>query len=112
MATIDYRLVERELKALCGAGGGVKKLTRKILEDIEQDPAAFPILEEVPVDLSPYPGVMIRKASVTLKKHDWRIIFLHRRQEDGSEHVNLLYIFKRKEGYHIDWQWIESLLGD
>jgi hypothetical protein len=112
MATIDHSFVEPELKALFGVSNGVKKLARQILESIEQNPAAFSTLEGLPVDLSPYPGVFIRKASVTLRRHDYRIVFLHRRQEDGCEHVDLLYIFKRKEGYRIDWQWIASLLGE
>jgi hypothetical protein len=110
MATINHSLVARELKALSSVGEGVKKLLRRVLEKIERDPAAFPILDDVPVDLALHPGVFIRKARVTLKKHDYRLVFLHRRQQDGSEHVDLLYIFKRKEGYDIDWEWIAGLV--
>src|SRR5216684_7680144 len=106
MATIDCRWVKRELRALCSVSQGVKKLLQNVLEEIERDPSAFPILDNVPLDLDPYPGVAIRKAKITHRRHDYRIVFLHRRLEDDAEHVDLLFVFKRTDGYHIDWDWI------
>ena len=98
-------------EALLAVSQGVKKRAYKVLEKIEQDPVTFPVLDDVPLDMSPYPGVAVRKARVAQGKHDYRIIFLHRLLEDGSEHVDLLYVIKRKDGYRIDWEWIKSVLG-
>jgi hypothetical protein len=112
MATINHRWVERELKALLSLSQGVRKLAQNVLEKIEGVPASFDELDVVPLDLTLSPGVAIRKAKIVHRKHDYRILFLHRRSDEGSEHVDLLYIFKRKEGYHIDWEWIASVLGE
>jgi hypothetical protein len=76
------------------------------------DPASFDELNVVPLELTFSPGVAVRKAKLIHRKHDYRILFLHRRSDGGSEHVDLLYILKRKEGYHIDWEWIASVLGE
>jgi hypothetical protein len=111
MATIDIRRVDRELKALLSLSQGVRKRVRKVLEAIERDPDSFEEIDPLGLDLAPHPGVSIRKAKIIQGKHDYRMIFLCRRQND-SEHVDLLYVFKRKDGYHIDWEWMASVLEE
>ncbi len=107
---ISYRWVERDLKALLAVSQGIKKRAQTVLAKIAQDAGSFPVLEVVPLDLTPYPGVAIRKARVVQGRHDYRIIFLHRVLDDGSEHAELLYVIPRKDGYRIDWEWIKSVL--
>lgn len=102
--------MEEGLRALLSVSQGVKKRLRNILTAIERDPSSFDELEDVPLDLSLRPGVTIRKAKVIQGKHDFRIVFILRQLDDGSEHVDLLYVFKRKAEYQIDWDWIASML--
>jgi hypothetical protein len=104
MAKVDHSRVEHELKTLLSVSQGVRKKLRSILLALERNPGAFEELEHVPLDMASYSGVVFRKAKVIQGKHDYRIVFLHRQLNDGSEHVDLLYIFKRKEGYQIDWK--------
>jgi hypothetical protein len=112
MTTINTNWVQRPLKAMLSVSQGVKKEAFKVLEAIEHNPSSFDELEDLPKDLALPPGTVIRKAKVINKKHDYRIVFLHRLPDDGPEIVDLLYVFKRKSGYTIDWDWIESLLDE
>src|SRR5438067_2203735 len=112
MATINCDWVDRPLKAMLSVSQGVKKEAFTVLKAIERDPRSFDELQDLPDDFAIPPGIAIRKAAVINRKHDYRIVFLHRQLDDESEHVDLLFIFKRKDGYKIDWEWIASLLEE
>jgi len=112
MATINSDWVERPLKAMLSVSQGLKKAAHKVLKAIERDPSSFDALEDLPDDLAVPPGVGLRKAAVINRKHDYRIVFLHRRLDDGTEHVDLIDVFKRKNGYRLDWDSIKSVLEE
>jgi hypothetical protein len=54
----------------------------------------------------------MRKVYLTHRKHNYRLVFLHRTPPDGSEHVDVLLAFRRKEGYAIDWNSVADLLRE
>ena len=111
MATIDTRLVRRELRVIQDTSQGISKLLRKTLEQIESNPSAFSALEIIPDRITALSNLVIRKAKITLGKHDFRLVFAHRTLDDGSEHVDMLLAFRRKKGYEIDWDWVADALG-
>lgn len=111
MATIDTRLVRNELAIIRDTSQGVSKLLRKRLEQIQSNPSAFSPLEIVPDRIAALSNVVIRKAKITLGKHDFRLVFAHRTLDDGSEHVDALLAFRRKRGYEIDWDCVADALG-
>jgi hypothetical protein len=109
MASLDTRLVYKELKKIAGASQAIKHKLRQILEQIETDPSSFRELE-VPRDIAKLAHlVAIRVANLTSHKHDFRIVFAHWRFADDSEHADLLMAFPRKEGYQIDWDWVREV---
>ena len=59
-----------------------------------------------------FPNVTLRKVKITHGRHDYRIIVAHWDLGDAGEHVDGLYAFPRKAGYDIDWNAVETLLGD
>lgn len=91
MARVIVRRVRQELAAIRYASQAVKRLLRGVLESIEESPAAFPELEEVPERIRAITGVTIRKAKVTHEAHDSRLVYLHFRPEAGEEWVEVVY---------------------
>src|SRR5262249_55152915 len=113
MATIDTSLVDRALHAIAATSNAVKTLLRDTLEQIEINPAQFELLDNVPPVLTKFGNLAgIRKAKITSKKHDFRLVFAHWRFDDEKEHVDILLAFRRKDGYEIDWEWVESHLNE
>lgn len=112
MATIDPRLVVKELRKIASVSQGVKKCLRDVLERIEDNPSDFSEVRDTPGISAFGHLVAIRKAKVINQKHDYRILFAHWRFKDGQEHVDLLMAFPREDDYKIDWEWIEACLQD
>ena len=106
MASIDTSLVDGEFRAIVRTSQGIKKRLRSVMGDIESDPGSFDELKDVPNDIHELPNVVLRKAKITQGPHDFRLIFSHWTFDDGTEHVDMLMAFPRKEGGHIDWPWI------
>jgi hypothetical protein len=113
MATIDTSYVRQELRAIADSSNAVKHLLRKALEKLEQNPSSFPVLEEVPDNLTAsYPNLTLRKIKLRSGKHNYRLVVAHWTLESGAEHVDVLYAFRRQDGYPIDWTWLDSIAGD
>jgi hypothetical protein len=111
MASLDTSLVDHELKRIIRTSQAIKKLTARVLEQIEEDPSSFKKLDEIPRALREIEHLTeIRKAYITHRKHDFRLIFAHWTFEDGAEHVDVLLAFPRKAGYSIDWEQVEEWL--
>ncbi len=111
MPSLDTSLVDKELVRISKTSQSVKKLLRSTLEKIEKSPSAFPLLEEVPIDLAEFENLIaIRKAKITNQRHDFRLIFAHWRFE-ADDHVDLLMAFPRKADYRIDWIWLKRTLA-
>src|ERR1700730_9854048 len=108
MATLDTRLVYRELCAIRDTSQAVKSLLRDVLERIEKNPSSFPLLEDVPQNIAERPNLFLRKASIRTHKHNFRLVFAHWTFPDHpghQDHVDILLAFPRKYGYKIDWAW-------
>jgi hypothetical protein len=113
MATIDSSYVERELRAVIASSQAVRSAVRRTLERLEQDPSTFPELEWVPPAIRrEFPDVTLRKIAIRSGRHDYRLVVAHWRLEEGREHVDVLYAFRRRKGYAIDWDWVDSVLRD
>jgi hypothetical protein len=110
MGRLIVRRVEKELKAICQATQAVKHHLRRVLEAIEKDPSSFKELEEIPERIRAIPGVTVRKAEIKHDPHNYRLVFLHFRTEEGKEWSEVIYAFRRRKGYALDWEWIENLL--
>jgi hypothetical protein len=54
--------------------------------------------------------VTVRKAEITHRAHDYRLVFLHFHPEAGEEWSEVIYAFRRRAGYPVDWEWVEQLL--
>ena len=102
-ATIDIRVVEKELRRIAKVSDGVKKQLHRTLAEIEQDPSQFDTLEAVEIPLPA--NTCLRKAKIQHRKHSFRLIFAHHRLGD-RDHVDVLMAFPRKQGYDIDWSWV------
>jgi hypothetical protein len=111
MARLIVRRVWRKLEAIRDASQRLKHLLHSTLKDIEENPSAFEELKEIPRRMRAIPGVTVRKAKITHGAHDYRLVFLHFRPEEGEEWSEVIFVFRRREGYPLDWDWIEGLLG-
>jgi hypothetical protein len=114
MATIDTSYVRRELRAIIATSKVVARLVKKVLEQLEADPSAFDELDVVPDDVARrFRNATFRKAKIEHNPHSFRLVFIHWSfEEEGREdHVDVIYAFPRKDGYEIDWKWIESFAG-
>lgn len=113
MATIDSSYVERELRAICDTSQAVRKMLRNRLEQLEEDPGVFAELEQVhPRIRREFPGVTLRKVTVETGRHSFRLVCAHWEFDEGEDHVDILYAFRRKAGYSIDWDWVDSVLRE
>lgn len=113
MATLRTHLVDQQIRRMLRVSQRIKKLLYETFKHIEQDPSAFEELDDAPEWVGMVPNlVALRKAKVIHQKHDFRLIFAHWKWEDGSEHVDLLLVFPRKQGYQIDWEWVQRSLRD
>lgn len=113
MATVDTSYVRRELKAIIATSKVVAKQIHNALEVLESSPGKFPKLDDIPSELArEYPGATFRKIKIQHSRHSFRLIFIHWMFEGGGEHVDVIYAFRRQEGYAIDWEWIESILSE
>ncbi len=110
MDIVSRRFVTNELKALIRLSQGIKKLVRDALERLESDPRAEESLEDVPPDLSSREDLYFPKVKITNGPHDFRILAVGVKQGSGDDYVELLYVFRRKDGYKLDWDWIRQLL--
>jgi hypothetical protein len=111
MAIVRIDFVEKQLKAICKASQQVKNLVKQALETVEQDPAAYPALADVPKDLVAQEGVFLRKVKIVHQKHDYRMVYLHRRREDGEEQADFLYVRPREDDYRsLDWDRLREFL--
>lgn len=113
MATIDSSYVEKELRAIRDTSQAVRKLLRQRFEQLEANPGGFPTLERVdPRIRAEFPGVTLRKVKIESGRHSFRLVCAHWEFEEGEEHVDILYAFRRKAGYPIDWDWIDAILRE
>lgn len=113
MATVSTRFVEQEIKELCRLSDGLKKRLFAALEALEQNPRAFRAWE-VPDYLGTRQDLYFPKVEIISGKHNYRMLCVCQRHEDGHEHVEALFLFARKTGYPqaIDWSWIDALAQD
>ena len=86
---------------------------RQSLQAVEENPSAYDALKTVPEDLAGRGDVFIRKIKVVHQKHDYRMVYLHRRREDGEEQADFLYVRSREDDYRsLDWDQIRSFLEE
>jgi hypothetical protein len=109
MAVVSKRFVHEQLKALIGRSQGGKKLMHDALERLESEPRSLETLEDVPADLACRENLYFPKVKITSGSHDYRILAVGIKREDGEDYVELLYVFRRRDGYKLDWDWIRSL---
>ena len=113
MATIDSSYVARELREIRDASQAVRMILRDKLEQLEQQPAVFPELKQVdPRIRREFPGVTLRKVRIQTGRHSFRLVCAHWEFDEGGDHVDVLYAFRRKAGYPIDWDWVDSVLRE
>ena len=113
MATIDSSYVDRELRAIRDTSQAVRKVLRDRLQQLEEDPGVFAALERVdPRIRREFPGVTLRKVMIETGRHSFRLVCAHWEFNEGEDHVDILYAFRRKAGYSIDWDWIDSVLKE
>jgi len=111
MASIDSSLVKDEIKRLISLSQSAKKQVRNVFTRLEADPSEFEELQYVSPDVAArFENVTIRKVKITGKNHDYRMIVAHWILSDDSEHVDVLLVFAREQGYAIDWDWVEATL--
>ncbi len=111
MATLDTSYVRKELKAIIASSRAVARLVQNSLEALEADPSQFPEIEFVPPDiLRDYPAATLRKVYIEHDRHSFRLIVAHWAIDDAEDHVDVLYAFRRKAGYPIDWRWVNEVL--
>jgi hypothetical protein len=111
MARLIVRHVRRQLEAIRDTSQRLKHLLHSTLKAMEANPSAFEELKEIPAQIRAIPGVTVRKTKITHGAHDYRLVFLHFRPDEGEEWSEVIYAFRRREGYPLDWDWIEGLLG-
>jgi hypothetical protein len=109
MARLLIKRVRKQLESICAASQAVKHLLQAVLTGIEENPSAFPELERIPERIRAIPGVTVRKARITRDPHDYRLVFLHFRPDGGEEWAEVIYAFRRRDGYPVDWDSIEGL---
>jgi len=107
-ATVDIRLVEKELRRIAKVSDGVRKQLQRTLADMEQDPGRFDTLEAVEIPLPA--NTCLRKAKIQHRKYSFRLLFAHHRLGD-RDHVDVLMAFPRRQGYDIDWSWVADAVG-
>ena len=91
----------------------IRTLLRNALQTLERNPASFPALDHVPERITKaFPRVTLRKIRLVSGKHNFRIIVAHWDRGDREDHVDGLYAFPRRDGYPIDWDWVDRLLSD
>ena len=111
MAIVRIDFVEKQLKAICKVSQQIKHLVREALEKIENEPSAYPTLADVPKDIVGQEGVFLRKVKIVHQKHDYRMVYLHRRREGGEEQVDFLYVRPREDDYQsLDWEQVRASL--
>jgi hypothetical protein len=104
--------VKRFLRAIRDTSKVVATKLRETLERIKEHPEQFDELDKVPDFIARRSDVRVRKAKIQHQKHNFRLLFIHWTQPDGSEHVYLFDAFPRLKGYEIDWDWCGKLLGE
>jgi hypothetical protein len=93
MAVVSKRFVHEQLKALIGRSQGVKKLVHDALERLESEPRSLETLEDVPAELGCREDLYFPKVKITSGSHDYRILAVGIKREDGEDYVELLYVF-------------------
>jgi len=92
----------------------VRHLLKVIFEKIQENPAAYPEIDEVPEDIDSILlelGGVLRKAPLVHQKHDYRLIYLHWKEANRA-FVEFQFIFQRRAGYErIDWDLLSKRLG-
>ncbi len=112
MAVIRIELIADAMKAASKSSKRVAHLIKEALESIDDNPAAYPTLDEVPLDFANLSNTWFRKVKITHGKHDLRMIYLHRIRNDGVEQVDFLWMFARRDGYKLNWDEIRSILQE
>jgi hypothetical protein len=111
VAIVRVDFVKREIGIVSKASREVENRVKEILATVEENPAAYGTLKkDVPPEIAARSDVFIRKVAITNSGQDVRMVYLHRIREDGEEQVDFLYVFFRRDGWNIDWQWIKALL--
>lgn len=111
MAVVCIDLVQKQIMKIIKSSQRVKHLVRKALEAVENNPASFELLSEVPTDLVADKNVSVRKVAIKHQKHEFRLLFLHRVREDGEELVDFFYVHPRKDDYRsLDWDVVKEFL--
>ena len=112
MPTIDTSYVRQELRAISDCSNAVKTLLREALEQLESDPSCFEPLVDVPARITEaYPSVTLRKIKLQSGRHNFRLIAAHWARGAREDHVDILYAFRRQDGYPIDWDWVDEILS-
>ncbi len=111
-AIVRTTLVEREIRAMRARSSQVRHQTDRAFETAENNPTAFPEVDEVEGVLSGRMDVTLRKVKIRHQSHDFRLLFLHHRRNDGPDLVDFVYVFDREDGYEINWEWIDSMIPE
>ena len=113
MASIDSSYVRQELKAIIATSKVIEKLVHNALTRLEANPESFPLLEDVPRPIRrKFPHSIFRKVYIEHDKHSFRLVVIHWRLGGDDDHVDIIYAFPRKDGYAIDWDWVETFADD
>jgi hypothetical protein len=104
--------VRQFLRVIRDTSKAVATLLRDTLKRIQENPGQFEELVKVPDFIARHSDVRVRKAKIQHRKHNFRLLFIHRTLPDGSELVYLFDAFPRLKGYAIDWDWCRELIGE
>jgi hypothetical protein len=104
--------VKRSLRAIRDTSEVIATKLRDTLQRIREHPDRFEELDKVPDFIARRSDVRVRKAKIQHHKHNFRLLFIHWTQPDGSEHVYLFEAFPRLKGYGIDWDWCDKFIAE
>jgi hypothetical protein len=98
--------IKKELEAICKRSQRLKHLIKEALRRVSENPAHFPTLDWVPQSIVALPGVCIRKIQIVHQKHNYRLIYVHVRQEGAEDRALFFQILPRRaNGYDaINWE--------
>jgi hypothetical protein len=110
MAQVSVRLIEKDLEVLRRDSPGAWKKALEQLKKLEQDPDSFEDFEDETGLLLGRDDLRFKKVKVTYKRHDYRILGVQRKYEEGEDQIDMVQLFPRKRGYDIDWAKIADII--
>jgi hypothetical protein len=118
VAVVRIGLVRKQIEALCESSQRVKHLVKVALAAVDKDPDQFSTLDRdkfpqrIAELLAGLEGVVVRKVEIVHQRHNYRLLFLHRKSDEEEERAIFFQVLsRRRNGYDaIDWDMLESML--